>query len=127
MVAGEAQVGYLSDNRGDVYPYLTEQSDRMADGINRFCEEEGIPARMMRAHSMFYLNFGKSPIEGARDIDPSYAKAQREFYLHLLHHGVIVPGIHLAFISTAHSPEDVDRVVDAFRNSFVQIRQAGLI
>ncbi len=127
MVAGEAQVGYLSDNRSDVYPYLTEQSDRMTDGINRFCEEEGIPARMMRAHSMFYLNFGKSPIEGARDIDPSYAKAQREFYLHLLHHGVIVPGIHLAFISTAHSPEDVDRVVDAFRSSFVQIRQGGFI
>ena len=127
MAAGAAQLEYLREHGDRVYPYLTEQSERMAGEINRFCEAEGIPARMMHAHSMFCLQFGKEPIESARDLDPAYDAVQREFYLHLLYHGVIVPGIHLAFLSTAHSCEDVDRVVDAFQRSFADLRERGLL
>ena len=127
MAAGAAQLTYLRDHRDEVYPYLTEQGDRLCHEINAFCEAEGIPARMMNARSMLHLHFGKEPIESARDIDPSFREAEREFYLHLLYHGVIVPGVHIGFVSTAHTPEDIDRIAEAAAQSFREIRERGLI
>ncbi|GIS70106.1 MAG: hypothetical protein CM1200mP9_09270 [Gammaproteobacteria bacterium] len=57
----------------------------------------------MNAASMFHLVFSSNEINSARDIDSSLRTVEREFYLHLLGHDVLVPGIHLAFISWAHT------------------------
>lgn len=127
MVAGAAQLEHLHERAEELYPYLEKQGDRLADGVNRFCEAEGIPARMMNARSMLHLHFGEAPIESSRDIDTSYREAEIEFYLHLLYHGVIVPGVHIGFVSAAHTPEDVDRVVLAFEQSFRDVRERGLL
>jgi hypothetical protein len=40
---------------------------------------------------------------------------------------VIVPGIHLAFISFAHKPDVIDQVIDAFKRTFEDLRDDGLI
>ena len=40
---------------------------------------------------------------------------------------VIIPGIHLAFFSGAHTPEDVDQVFEAFRASFLALREDGVV
>jgi glutamate-1-semialdehyde 2,1-aminomutase len=127
MVAGAAQVGYLKEHRDEVYPYLDEQSDRLAKEVNGFIQVEELPALLMHASSMFHLRFGRGPVESSRDLDHSFAEVEREFYLHLLNRGVIVPGIHLFFLSAAHTPEDVDTVIDAFKQSFADIKQRGLV
>jgi glutamate-1-semialdehyde-2,1-aminomutase len=127
MVAGEAQLGYLAEHRDEVYPYLDAQSDRLADEVNRFCESQGFPARMLHASSLLHLFFGTRAIETAHDVEPDLAAVEREFYLHLLYHGVIVPGLHLTFLSTAHTPEDVDRVIEAMKQSFRDLRERGLV
>ena len=36
-------------------------------------------------------------------------------------------GIHIAFFSAAHRPEDIDQVFDAFRASFLALREDGVI
>ncbi|MFQ5699287.1 MAG: aspartate aminotransferase family protein [Myxococcota bacterium] len=127
MAAGAAQLEYLGDHRDQVYPYLEAQSERMAGAINGFCERQGIPARLLHAWSMFHLHFGSEPIRSSRDIRGEHREAEREFYLHLLYHGVIIPGLHLAFLSYAHTPADVDRVIEAFEQSFEDIRAKGLV
>ncbi len=40
---------------------------------------------------------------------------------------MIIPGIHLAFFSAAHTPEDVDEVLEAFRRSLFALREDGLL
>jgi glutamate-1-semialdehyde aminotransferase len=80
---------------------------------------------MMNAGSMMHLIFGGETIESARDIGRS--SVEKEFYLHLLGHNVIVPGIHLAFISFAHTPEIVDQVIDAFKKTFEDLREDGYL
>ena len=109
------------------YPYLHEQGDRLAREINEFCRSNNIPAQVMNAGSMMHLLFGEGTIESSRDIDHSHSKLEREFYLHLLGHDVIVPGIHLSFLSFAHKPEIVDEVIAAFKHTFEDLRQDGLI
>lgn len=127
MVAGEAIVRYLKTHQAEVYPYLEREGNRLASEVNQFCQTEGIPAQLMNAESMFHLHFTKKPIESSRDVDESFGKVENEFYIHLLYHGVIIPGIHLAFVSTAHTKEDVDKVIEAFKQSFMDIRERGLL
>jgi glutamate-1-semialdehyde 2,1-aminomutase len=127
MAAGIAATSYMRDNKEEIYPYLHEQSDRFANEINSFCEENQIPAQVMNAASVFHVVFTPGDIRSSRDIKKDWHVAEREFYLHLLGHDVIIPGIHLAFFSSAHQPEDVDRVIAAFKSSFEELRGDGLI
>lgn len=126
MIAGRAAVGYMKDHP-EVYRHLAKQGTRLTDEINSFCQSEELPAQMMSALSMFHLRFQQSPINSSRDIDESLKEAESEFYLHLLNQGVVVPGIHLAFISAAHTAEDIDQIIDAFKKSFKEVRQKGLV
>lgn len=127
MAAGVAQVAYLREHKGEVYPYLEAQSNRLSAEVNEFCESEGIPARLLNAWSMFHLHWGTDEIKSSRDVTAEFRKAEEEFYLHLLYHGVVIPGLHLFFLSYAHTPEDVDRVVSAFKQSFRDVREKGLV
>ena len=125
MVAGIAILEHLKKNQEEIYPYLHEQGNRIANEINEFCSSNNIAAQMMNAGSMMHLIFSGDTIDSARDIGRS--KIEKEFYLHLLGHNVIVPGIHLAFISFAHKPDIVDKVIDAFKKSFEDLREDGYL
>ena len=127
MAAGNACISYLRDHP-EVYKYLAEQGNRLADEINRFCVAEEIPAQILGTLSMFHVRIQpRGPIRNAWDIDGSMKEASDSFYMHLLNHGVAMPGTHLAFISAAHTPEDIDHVIDAFKQSFTEVRQEGLL
>ena len=126
MAGGVAALTHMRDNKGTLYPYLNEQGDRLAQTVNTFCEERQIGAELMNAGSIFYMHF-KRGIETSRDLAGENAEAQREFDVHLLNQGVIVPGIHLFFISSAHTPEQIDRVAAAFQDSLMAVREDGLI
>ena len=127
MAGGIGMLEYLKENQESVYPYLHEQGDRIANEINDFCRSNNIPAQMMNAGSMMHLIFGGETIESSRDIDHSHYSLEKEFYLHLLGHNVIVPGIHLAFISFAHKPDVIDHVIDAFKRTFEDLREDGYL
>ena len=127
MAAGIAILEHLKKNQEEIYPYLHEQGNRIASEINEFCTSNNIPAQMMNAGSMMHLIFSGEEIQSSRDISHSMYKVEMEFYLHLLGHNVIVPGIHLAFISYAHKPEIVDQVIDAFKKSFEGLREDGYL
>ena len=127
MSAGIAATSYMRDNQDDIYPYLMEQGNRLAEEVNSFCESRQIPARIMNAGSMFHLVFTNKEVNSSRDLSADWRIAEREFYLHLLGHNVIVPGIHLAFLSHAHRPEHVDQVIEAFKASFEDLQADGLV
>ena len=93
--------------------------------MNTFLRQEEISAQLLNAGSMFHLYFQEESIDSSRDILGGTAQLENEFYLHLLNHGVIVPGIHLAFISAAHTEACVDQVIAAFIQSFKDLRRCG--
>ena len=126
MAAGVAALGHMKTNKATLYPYLNTQGARLAKAVNTFCEERQIGAQLMNAGSIFYMHF-KRGIESSRDLPGENKDAEREFYVNLLAKGVIVPGIHLFFISAAHSEEDVDAVAEAFQELLMDVRADGLI
>ncbi len=126
MTAGVAAVTEMRDNKNRLYPYLMEQGNRLAAEVNDFCMKQQFQAQLLNAGSKVYLRFQNTPINSSRDISEDGKRVEREFYLHLLGHNVIIPGVHLAFLSAAHTPEDVDTIIGAFKQSFLDLREDGL-
>ena len=123
----QAVITYLRDHP-EVYRHMAEQGTRLMDEINRFCVAEEVPAHMSSAFSMYFLRIQPGePIRTARDIDRSLRLADDALTLYLLKHGVVVPPFHLGYISAAHTAEDIDLVIDAMKQSFLEVRADGLL
>lgn len=128
MAAGIAALEEMQAQAGTLYHHLQTQGDRFTEAVNGYCRERQMPAQVLNAASMFHMRFQGGQIDGWRDIDlAANPVGEREFYLHLLAAGVIVPGIHLAFFSGAHGAADVDKVIDGFQRSFDEVRADGLL
>ncbi len=125
MAAGIACITHLRDHP-EIYKNLAIQSNRLTDEVNRFCIAEEIPVRMENALSMLYLRF-RPDLAGGPSEAESLKEAEDEFYMHLLVHGVLVPGDHLSLLSAAHTPEDVDAIIEAIKQSFHEVREKGLM
>lgn len=82
---------------------------------------------MLPADSMFHLVFQKEPVERGKAFNPDTMKLEHRYYAHLLKRGVIIPGIHLFFLSAAHSDGDIEEVIDTITESFRAIRNEGLL
>ncbi len=127
MVAGTAALTYLRDHQ-EVYPYMEEQGTRLAEEVNDFFMKEEMPGQMANAQSMFYLRVQSGPmVKTSSDIDRSMKLADDAVTLHMLNHGVVIPPLHIAYISAAHTPEEIDTVIDVIKESFTEVRKEGLL
>ena len=127
MTAGAAILGYLKEHP-EIYPHLAEQSDRLANEINSFLQNEGMEVQLMNAQSLFSFQFTTRTIESAWDtktITPSFPPSL--FYAILHKNRVTIPGLHLFFITASHTVEDVDKVIEAMQKSFLELREYGLL
>jgi glutamate-1-semialdehyde 2,1-aminomutase len=126
MVAGAATLQHLLDHPG-IYEEMDRLGNKLRDGVNRFCQEKELPVQMTGVGSMFCTHFTDKKIESARDLADTNAKAAEAFYPHLLKEDVFIPNIHMGFISSAHSEEDVERIILAHCKALEAVRQLGLM
>jgi glutamate-1-semialdehyde 2,1-aminomutase len=127
MLTGAAVLRELKTHP-EIYTEVKAKGDDLAERVNNFLQQGDYPAQLLHADSMFHLVFSKDPVERGRHFnDEETMRLENLYYAHLLKRGVIVPGIHLFFISAAHSEADIDQVVDAMTESFRAVRQEGAI
>jgi glutamate-1-semialdehyde 2,1-aminomutase len=126
MVAGATTLQYLVDHP-EIYPELDRLGKKLVEGVNRFCQREGLPVQMTGISSMFCTHFTDKKIESARDLIHENMEAARAFYPYLLLEGVFIPNIHMGFISAAHSEEDVDRIIVAHCKALTKVREHKLL
>lgn len=125
MEAGAAAVGHLKDNP-DIYERLERQGDRLALAVNDHCGAAGIPAQMKNVGSMFHMFFQSEPIDSMRDVKDKHKAAEKAFYLHCLNNGVLVPGTQRAFLSAAHTDQEVDELIRVFTTALTDVAEEGL-
>jgi glutamate-1-semialdehyde 2,1-aminomutase len=125
MAAGAAAVGYMKAHP-EIYPYMNGEGDRLTRAFNTFCSDRQWPVQMKNVGSMFHIYFQREPLDSVRDIRPRHPRAEKAFYLHALNRGVLVPGTQRAFLSAAHSREDVDTLIDVFTSSLTDVEADGL-
>lgn len=95
---------------------LSRRTEVMANEINQFFVQEGIPIRLARFTSLFRFIFPP---------DLEYADM---LYFHLLDRGIFTRGWgDNCFLSTEHSDADVRKIVEAVKDSCLELRRAGFL
>jgi glutamate-1-semialdehyde 2,1-aminomutase len=123
MAAGLATLHKL--NRPGVYEELEKKSAYLSDGIGRVLGETGANYTQTRVGSMFSLFFSREPA-----VDDGISRLCDLEMFNRYFRGMLKRGIYLApsqfeagFISLAHSDEDIDKTIEAVRNTFIDIRR----
>ena len=113
MAAGIAAVEELKATRA--YDVLEKLGAQLEAGMKDAAKSAGIPVTFNRCGSMFCGYFTSEPIHNLADAMKSDRERFKKFF-----HGMLNEGVYLApsqfeagFISTAHSPADIEQTVNA--------------
>jgi amino acid adenylation domain-containing protein len=91
---------------------LNRRTEQLAERLNALFEECGLPLRMVHFGSLFRFKY-------PGDIEL--------LYYQLIYRGVYIWEARNCFLSTAHTDEDLDRIVEAFRASVAELQSAGFL
>jgi glutamate-1-semialdehyde 2,1-aminomutase len=113
MAAGLAALAEL--RRNDAYGLLEAVGAQLEAGLRDAAKAAGVPVRFNRCGSMFCGYFTDQPVHNLGDAMRSDRARFARFF-----HGMLAEGVYLApsqfeagFLSTAHTPADVDRTIRA--------------
>lgn len=121
--AGAARLSYLKEHQDTVYPYLKEQGERLEREVSAFARERNIPLRLMGMDSAFIVHFIDEEPKDIRQLEEKTNLGARKLLAYYMRrHGVYMPDSHVAFISTPHTPRDIDMVIEGFQASLSDMR-----
>jgi glutamate-1-semialdehyde 2,1-aminomutase len=120
MAAGIATVKQLRDKKSDIYPRLDSLSAKLVDGIVAVAKEAGVPITANRVGSMFTWFFNPGPVTDWTSASKSETAAFGRFFRAMLESGIYLPPsqYEAAFLSAAHTEEDVQKTIDAAKAAF---------
>jgi amino acid adenylation domain-containing protein len=113
LAAVKAVLKYFKAEGPGLQERVSERMQYMVSTINEFFEQKGIPTRLANFKSVCYFSF------------PSEERFASLFYYYLR-----LKGIHLlegfpVFLTTTHTNEDIEKVIRAFKESAVEMQEAG--
>jgi glutamate-1-semialdehyde 2,1-aminomutase len=117
MAAGIATLRHLIDNESNIYPQLDRTTKQIAEGVAAIAREKNIPLTTNQVGSMFTWFFTANPVTDFASAATSDTQAFGKFHRAILEHGVWLPPsqFEAAFVSTAHTAEDVAFLLNAAR------------
>lgn len=123
MAAGLATLRLMTPA---AYDKLEKLSARLADGLASAAAEAKVPAQVNRVGSMFTVFFSEKPVFDAESARAASTKRFGAFFHALLENGVYLPPsqFEAAFLSTAHSEDDVDATIGAAKVAFAAAGKA---
>jgi glutamate-1-semialdehyde 2,1-aminomutase len=119
MAAGIATLSYLKEHRGEVYPQLEKLAAAVANGVAAVAAKAGVPVAVNRVGSMFTWFFTPERVTDFASASSSDTAAYARFHRAMLEGGVWLPPsqFEAAFVSTAHTMDDVDTTIAAAREA----------
>ncbi|MCL6750035.1 hypothetical protein KBT16_03200 [Nostoc sp. CCCryo 231-06] len=102
---------------------LNRRTSQLVEKLNSFFEQEQLPLRL----SNFGSIFGTASANDNDTEAPSEASLVFDLlYYHLLNQGIMLRGSG-GFLSTAHTNEDIERIILAVQDSVTELRIAGFL
>jgi glutamate-1-semialdehyde 2,1-aminomutase len=125
MAAGLATLRLLRDQ--PPYERLDALSARLAEGLDRAATDAGIPHVVQRVGSILTLFFHDGPVRNYDDARQSDTRLFARFFWEMLARGVYLPcsQFEAAFVSAAHTEDDIDQTVQAAREAIQATRTNG--
>jgi glutamate-1-semialdehyde 2,1-aminomutase len=123
MAAGFETLSMVKSDSG-FYAKLEEKAARFSRGVQRAIDDLWSPIRMNRVGSMFTIFFCRQPVRNYANALTADREKFSAFFKQMLSRGIYLPPsqFEAAFISMAHTDEDIDRTVEAIRESLQAIR-----
>jgi glutamate-1-semialdehyde 2,1-aminomutase len=124
MAAGCAMLKQLRDRKEEIYPRLEKLSADLVEGVAAAAKEAGVALCHNRVGSMFTWFFNKGPVTDWDSASKSNTEAFGKFFRSMLDSGVYLPPsqYEAAFLSAAHTEEDVQRTIAAAKVAFAAVR-----
>jgi glutamate-1-semialdehyde 2,1-aminomutase len=122
MAAGHAQLSYLRAHR-DLYARLDKLCGELVAGVAAVAKDAGVPITCNRVGSMFTWFFTSGPVTGWDSASKSDTEAFGRFFRAMLESGIYLPPsqFEAAFLSAAHSEEDVQQTISAAKQAFAPV------
>jgi glutamate-1-semialdehyde 2,1-aminomutase len=120
LTTGAATLKYLQENR-QLYGDMMAKGEFLRSGFNEWTASKGYPFCMTGIGSMFQIHAKADLPVVPRDLPGQDEEALGELQLHFRLNNVLVPWMHLAFFSAAHSQEDIEEMLRAFKASVVGV------
>jgi amino acid adenylation domain-containing protein len=115
MAASAAVLRYLKQSGPELQEQLNAKTDRFVREVNAYYARVGAPVKLQHFSSFFLPTF-----QGSEEFSSL-------FYFYLLDKGVHVTHSRAAFLSTAHSDEDIDFLIQAFTTAADELMDAGFL
>jgi glutamate-1-semialdehyde 2,1-aminomutase len=122
--AGTAVLRRLSEEP-QLYARLNAMGDRFRTEINRFSQEGNYPVSAIGAGSMFWMHTVRGPVDSVRDVRKGDRIANTGLRLLFRKNGLHIPPNH-GFMSTAHTDEDVTRLIGIHKAAMEELRAQGV-
>jgi glutamate-1-semialdehyde 2,1-aminomutase len=118
MAAGLATIGFLCEHP-DTYARLEQLSALLVDGVLDAAHDAGAPMVANRVGSMFTWFFCDGPVTDWTSASRADTKRFAAFHQGMLRAGIYLPPsqFEAAFLSAAHTEEDVDETIAAAREA----------
>jgi glutamate-1-semialdehyde 2,1-aminomutase len=118
MAAGLATLRRLQ--RETPYVRLEAVAGRLEEGLRRHARDARVPHVIQRVGSMLTLFFNPDPVHDYDDARRSDTPQYARFFWELLVRGVYFPcsQFEAAFVSTAHTEDQIDQTLEAAREAF---------
>lgn len=99
----------------DVYSHIESVADHLRAAVTQELTQAGVPHTVQSANSMFSVFFTDRPVVNYADAQSQNSDAYAAFFHAMLDQGVHLPpsAYEVWFLSLAHTPEVVDRIVSA--------------
>ncbi len=125
MAAGIATLKEM-DKTSDLYDVLEKRTGRLEQGLRESASKAGIPITINRVGSMITVFFTDKAVTDFESACVTNTDMFKIWFHRLLECGIYWPASNYeaAFISYAHSEEDIDAMIDAARAAFQLVQTA---
>lgn len=120
MAAGVATLKHLQKNKKEIYAGLHRLAGTLVDGVLAAAQNAGVTIRANRMGSMFTWFFTAGAVSDWDSASKCDTAAFGKFFRAMLDAGIYLPPsqFEAAFLSTAHTQEDVSKTIEAATQAF---------
>jgi len=126
MSAGIAALKQLT--APGLYERINKNADRLVAGLRKAIAEAKVPAQVNATHSLATIFFTDQPVSDYKGAKQSDTKRYAHFFREMLDRNIfLAPSqFEAAFLSAAHTTEDIDRTIAAAAEVLREIADGGV-
>ncbi len=123
LAAARAVLKHLKSHGPSLQQQLNQRTAHFAEALNSYFEEDKLPLQVENFGSLFSLTISES-FALSQDSDLPDIKLILLYY-NLLYKGISLRG-NGGFLSTAHTDEDINFIIEAVQDSITELRKEGI-